>query len=193
MLKILVKAAVLFLIVVNVYLIVNPHACSNMLAGRERVEPAAGTQAQWRHPMQESGQTMDPGAAEKTTPTEKPLEKPQAQVVQPSYSQEDIDYAIANRYVELEYDYARGEEVSKELAHKISSQVMEDFEMTPEEWNSFLARATASGLFEKVRLEQAAKALTPKVSSAQNPAEDTATPAATEPAKSADAPAVTPL
>ena len=192
MLKILVKAAVLFLIVVNVYLIVNPHACSNMLAGRERVEPAAGTQAQWRHPMQESGQTIEPGA-QQTAPAEKSLEKPQAQVVQPSYSQEDIDYAIANRYVELEYDYARGEEVSKELAHKISSQVMEDFEMTPEEWNSFLTRATAAGLFEKVRLEQAAKALTPKISSAQNPTEDTAAPAATEPNKSADAPAVTPL
>ena len=33
---------------------------------------------------------------------------------------------------------------------------MDDFELTPAEWEAFLQRATADNLFEKVRQQQAA-------------------------------------
>ncbi|MBO7237696.1 MAG: hypothetical protein J6U96_00180 [Elusimicrobiaceae bacterium] len=187
MLKILLKAAVLFFIVVSVYLIVNPHACSNMLAGRERVEPAVGVGAEWRHPMEEPGRTLEP-APEKQAPADEMLdEKPAAEkaadasneATQKDYSQADIDYAIASRYVELEREYDADKQIGKDISQKIASTVMEDFEMTADEWNAFLARAVSSGLFEKVRQEQAAAA-TEKP--AEKPAEQPAAPS-TEPAK----------
>ena len=161
MLKILLKAAVLFFIVVSVYLIVNPHACSNMLAGRVRVEPTVGGDVQWRHPMEEPGQTIG-GSSEKAAPADEMLDEKVAPesaastAYQPAYSQEEIDYAIAQRYVELEREYAANEQIGKDISQKIATTVMGDFEMTAQEWDAFLARAVASGLFEKVRQEQAA-------------------------------------
>lgn len=166
MLKILFKAAVLFLIVISVYLIVNPHACSNMLSGRERVAPVDGTADHWRHPMAEPGPAMlppqkDPQATDEMleiTPEEKSVPAtaygPQAQ---PAYSQADIDYAIAKRYVELEQEYADNQQAGKDKSRELSYIVMQDFEVTPAEWNAFLARATATDLFEKVRQAQAAE------------------------------------
>ena len=170
MLKILFKALVLLLIVISVYLIVHPQACSNMLAGRERVMVGPGEQVQWRHPMaepqkdvrthgQKTPSTADEmlneeGAAQNET-------EPQTQAAAPAqktYSQEDIDYAIASRYVELEREYAGQKQEGKDMLQNLSNIVMKDFEMTPAEWNAFLARATASDLFEKVRQEQAANA-----------------------------------
>ena len=72
---------------------------------------------------------------------------------QPVYSQADIDRAIAARYVELEREYARNNKVGKDMSRELSTIVMNDFEMTPEEWESFLTRATASDLFNQVRRE----------------------------------------
>lgn len=71
-----------------------------------------------------------------------------------TYTQEDIDYAIASRYVELEREYSKNKPVGKDTAKEISYIVMDDFELTPKEWESFLSRATASDLFNKVRAEQ---------------------------------------
>lgn len=73
----------------------------------------------------------------------------------PQYSQEDVDYAVASRYVELENEYARKKKVGKDTAKEISYIVMDDFELTQQEWESFLERATASNLFDKVRKEMA--------------------------------------
>ena len=70
-----------------------------------------------------------------------------------TYSQEDIDYAIASRYVELEQEYAKQNKTGKNVAKEISYMVMDDFEMTQQEWEAFLERATASNLFNKVRTE----------------------------------------
>lgn len=165
MLKILIKAAILFFIVISIYLIVNPSACSNMMAGRERTLPAAADDAQWQHPMSEQpvyfsedGTQLPPGtyvpadgaAPEGVFDTNTLHEED----VQPVYSQEDIDYAIASRYVELEREYARGgKDPGKDASREISFIVMDDFEMSPTEWEGFLSRATASGLFDRVRNE----------------------------------------
>ena len=117
--KILLKAAVLFLIVLSIYLIVNPTACSNFLAGRTRVLPAEGEVVEWRHPMAEqpgafSPEGLSPDRNEDIFSDEKENQTAVAgqgvfdtntlneQQEQPVYSQEDIDYAIASRYVELE-------------------------------------------------------------------------------------------
>ena len=81
------------------------------------------------------------------------LSEQQAQPPLTSYSQDDIDYAIASRYVELENEYAKLGKTGKDIAKEISYTVMDDFEMTQSEWESFLERATASNLFNKVRKE----------------------------------------
>ena len=163
MLKILLKAAVLFLIVLSIYLIVNPMACSNMLAGRERTDQPEASASQDRQPRgekpdviynhpQDEDELLAPqheddwneeGIFDTNTMKE---ENPQ-----PTYSQEDIDRAIATRYVELEREYARNNKVGKDMSRELSTIVMSDFEMTQAEWESFLARATASDLFNKVR------------------------------------------
>ena len=182
MLKILFKALVLFLIVLSVYLIIHPQACSNLLAGRE-AWPVEGEAAEWRHPMAEPQQNVtdknkddwqmrdelflqdsskeNESAQDGTQQTSQPT----AVQPQPSYSQEDVDYAIASRYVELEREYARKKPVGKDTATELSYIVMDDFGLTPSEWESFLQRATAADLFEKARRDL--------------PAETAAAPAAT--------------
>lgn len=169
MLKILLKAALLFLIVLTIYLFLNPMACSNMLAGRVRTDWDDGTAVEWRHPMAEPEDTL---SRPKTSPKQEdelfeqqqePASKPEQSVAsqQPS-SQADIDYAIASRYIELEREYVQeGRPVGKDTAREISYIVMDEFEMSPTEWENFLSRATASGLFDKVRQEM------PETSSAQ--------------------------
>ena len=165
MFKILFKALVLLLIVISVYLIVHPQACSNMLAGRERVAPGPGEEVHWRHPMAEPTRDLSkpqrsPSAADEMLAEDEALRgenKPHAQAVAPeqkTYSQDDIDYAIASRYVELEREYAGQGQKGKDMLQNLSTVVMKDFEMTPAEWDSFVARATASNLFDKVRQEQ---------------------------------------
>lgn len=71
-----------------------------------------------------------------------------------SYTQADFDYAIASRYVELEREYAKDNALGKDAAREISFIVMDDFELTPKEWESFLSRATAGNLFNRIRSEQ---------------------------------------
>ena len=160
MLKILLKALVLFLIVLSVYLIIHPQACSNLLAGRE-AWPVEGEAAEWRHPMAEPQNVTDKNkddwqnrdelfVQEKSEDqnAQKPAETTEPQ---PSYSQEDVDYAVASRYVELEREYAHKQPIGKDTAAELSYIVMDDFGMTPAEWESFLQRATAADLFEKAR------------------------------------------
>jgi len=159
-LKILFKAAVLFLIVISIYLIVNPHACSNMLVGQERNMSAEEFAAPRKHPMAEPGRDLAKPQRSDPVSTDELLdsapEQAQAETavaIQPSYSQQDMDYAIAKRYVELEREHASNQKMGKDKSRELSYIVMQDFELTPDEWNAFLARATASGLFEKVRQE----------------------------------------
>lgn len=170
MLKILLKALILLLIVLSIYLIVHPTACSNLLAGRETVMPDDdGVIVDWRHPMAEYDRTIDPAQPRMqsidealqregvNTQKEEPKEEPAATSQAKTYSQEDIDYAIARRYVELEQEYAQKGKVGKDTSREISFIVMDDFEMTAAEWDSFLSRATANDLFAKARKELATK------------------------------------
>ncbi len=165
MLKILLKAAVLFLIVLSIYLIINPMACSNMLAGRERTDWSDIGRDRAMHPMGERRDRVSP-TAEKQDQDE--LLAPEndewgegifdtnamkQETRQPTYSQQDIDRAIATRYVELEREYAGDNKSGKDRSRELAMQVMDDFEMTPEEWESFLSRATASDLFNQIRQE----------------------------------------
>lgn len=155
MIKILSKSAVLLLIIMSVYFIVHPSACSNMMAGRETGGPSVAKDSD---SFSEEKQVIVP-------PEEDPVEQDLAEVEgivdtntlqeanQPVYSQEDIDYAIASRYVELEREYARTQPMGKDSSREIAFVVMDDFEMSPAEWESFIARATASNLFDKVRQE----------------------------------------
>ena len=164
MLKILLKAAVLFLIVLSIYLIINPMACSNMLAGRERTDWSEIGNKGATHPMGERRDQIKAEPAEQDEllapeqdewgegifDTNTMKEEP----AQPTYSQHDIDRAIATRYVELEREYAADTSKSdKDRSRELAFQVMDDFEMTPEEWENFLARATASDLFNQIRQE----------------------------------------
>ncbi|MBQ7908304.1 MAG: hypothetical protein IJ311_02255 [Elusimicrobiaceae bacterium] len=154
MIKILLKAAVLLLIVLSVYFIVHPSACSNLLAGRETGGPSVAKDSA---SFSEENQVIvpsDSNTAENGSPEVEgiidtnTLTEEENQIV---YSQEDIDYAIASRYVELEREYARTQPMGKDSSREIAFVVMDDFEMSPAEWESFIARATASDLFNKVR------------------------------------------
>ena len=155
MLKILIKAAILVFIILSVYFIVNPYACSNIMLGRVtnsmEVEPYVESQGN--------------NHSEMFTPTgDQPLTAPQQGVFDtntmnapeiPAYTQEDIDYAVASRYVELENEYAKKNTLGADTAKEISYIVMDDFELTQQEWEEFLQRATETNLFNKVRNEQA--------------------------------------
>ncbi len=180
------KTFVLIFIVLSIYFIVNPSSCSNFLAGRVTnitdQEPQVDFRAEDHsemfvpagdRPLSADAQTpeqplavqdmqLSTGPVQGITdtnslnePAPQTGEKTDAQT--PQYSQDEIDYAIASRYVELENEYAKLNKTGKDVAKEISYKVMDDFELTQSEWEAFLERATASNLFNKVRTEQAAE------------------------------------
>lgn len=177
MVKILLKAAVLLFIVLSIYFIVHPSACSNLLAGREPVSLDEAHRLGLQHTMAEPGPTLSPSAQPAGQPaadtpaagatTEDGAYAPypeqgvfdtntmkEASASAPAFSQQEIDFAIASRYVELEREYLKeNKPLGKDASREISYIVMDDFEMSPQEWESFLTRATASNLFNKVREE----------------------------------------
>ncbi len=163
MIKILLKAALLVFIILSIYFIVNPSACSNVLMGR--VTNPAQEESAREQSANQSGELLVPVGDRPLRTDEKPAavhtNEPEVSGVTdtntltetqvPQYSQEDIDYAVASRYVELENEYTRLGKTGKDVAKEISATVMEDFEMTEKEWEAFLERATATNLFNKVR------------------------------------------
>lgn len=169
MFKILIKSAILVFIILSIYFIINPVACSNFMMGRvTRVEGQQPTDEflleDHSHlfvpagdsPLQPATETAIP-VGPKTEEAEKPeATAADASKTQPAYSQSEIDYAIASRYVELENEYAKQHKTGKNTAKEISYIVMDDFELTQQEWEAFLERATASNLFNKIRAEVAA-------------------------------------
>ena len=171
MLKIFLKAAILVFIILSVYFIVNPSACSNLMLGRV-VHPETKETIVPQEPDTHKELLTPAGDKGKQTPSEQPgkEQQPDSKDAAPkdvpagsttaataAYSQEDIDYAIASRYVELENEYAKKNKVNKESAKEISYQVMDDFELTPQEWESFLQRATQTNLFNQIRVEMSTK------------------------------------
>ena len=157
MIKILVKALLLVCIILSIYFIVNPSACSNLIAGRV-VNP---TEDDFPYPSDEKKSELivpqGDSALHKDTAKEAGIydtnTMQENRANQEQISQEDTDYAIANRYVELEREYAEKGQDTKDSAREIAYIVMDDFEMTPKEWDAFLQRATQSNLFERIREE----------------------------------------
>ena len=156
MLKILIKAVILVFIILSVYFIVHPYACSNFMLGRVTNSPEveqviidpAGDHSELFTPAGDQPLTTtgtQPSVGDTNTLTEEAV---------PTYSQEDIDYAVASRYVELENEYSQNNALGKDAAQEISYIVMDDFELTQPEWEAFLQRATESNLFDKIRQEQ---------------------------------------
>ena len=178
-LKILLKAALLVFIILSIYFIVNPAACTNLMLGRVTnsvdtepiVEQPADDHGELFTPAGDKPLRVDPDAASAQTETVSETPAPvqtstgtvegvidtntlkEAEI--PTYSQEDIDYAVASRYVELENEYAKDKKIGKDTAKEISYKVMDDFEMSAEEWEAFLQRATETNLFNKIRTEAA--------------------------------------
>lgn len=171
MIKIVVKAAILVCIILSIYFIVNPSACSNLLSGRvvnstEQVSMSVSTNNTQSELLAPTGDK--PLAKQPSATTENKTDNSQSAstvadtnstqpAATPTYSQADIDYAIASRYVELENQYATNHKDTKNAAKDISYIVMDDFELTPDEWEAFLQRATQRNLFEKIRQEQTKK------------------------------------
>lgn len=166
MLKILFKSVILVFIILSIYFIVNPAACSNLMMGRVTnstdMEPTLQNNSSMHGEMfvpagdqpLETAPAAYPASAEPTAAATARiadmLDEPAPAPV-PAYSQEDIDYAVASRYVELENEYARQNKTGKDVAKEISYTVMDDFELTQPEWEAFLQRATQTNLFNKVR------------------------------------------
>lgn len=203
MIKMLLKTLILICIILSIYFIVNPSACSNLMNGkavnaREELptfvpkdqdhselltptgdeplrtqEKTAPVPAEKTAPAAEQPAAVEPAATQASTQT---VTQASTQTVsgvtdtntlqaqsqagapeKPGYTVAETDYAIASRYVELENEYLKQKKDMKKAAQEISYIVMDDFEMTPAEWEAFLQRATVENLFEKVRQEQAAK------------------------------------
>ena len=182
MIKILIKAAILVCIILSIYFIVNPSACSNLMNGRvvnsmeelptfapsekshsELLTPTGDSKLEAQpssaatHQKQDESSTQETPATSVVTDTNSTPTDSQSQPQAKTFTQADIDYAIASRYVELENEYTAKKKDTKNAAKEISYIVMDDFEMTPAEWEAFLQRATADNLFEKVRQAQVAK------------------------------------
>ena len=184
MIKILIKALILICIILSIYFIVNPSACSNLMSGKvvnsmekvptfvpkdqdhsELLTPAGDQPAKAEEkpakttPAEEQPANTDETAAPAVTDTHSVQEAQQVakDAEQSAYTQAQADYAIAARYVELENEYMAQKKDTKNAAKEISYIVMDDFELTPSEWEAFLQRATAENLFDKVRAEQANK------------------------------------
>lgn len=188
MIKILVKAIVLVCIILSIYFIVNPSACSNLIRGKavnsmeelptfvpeetshkELLTPQGdkGTQTTQTEQAAPESSSTTPAVAptaeqsettavvtDTNTATENATDTT-ASAQSKGFTQADIDYAIASRYVELENEYLAKKKDVKNAAKEISYIVMDDFELTPAEWEAFLQRATVENLFEKVRKQQA--------------------------------------
>ena len=158
MIKILLKALILVCIILSIYFIVNPSACSNLINGR--VVNSMETVPSVQDRAHDISEMFAPVGDKKTKPSKKddkePAQKQEAQEDSP-YTQEDIDYAVTRFYVELENEYAKEGKNMQDAAKEISYKVMDEFELTPKEWDAFLQRATASNLFDKVRAEYAAE------------------------------------
>ncbi len=161
MLKILIKALILVCIILSIYFIVNPSACSNLVNGRvvnsldaiSTPAPDNQPQRELLTPVGDQGQTpQKTNAQEQSVPAV--MDTNSTQPAPSAYNQDEVDYAIASRYVELEKEYTLKHPDTKDTAKEISYIVMDDFELTPSEWEAFLQRATASNLFEKVRQAQ---------------------------------------
>ena len=165
MIKILLKSLLLICIILSIYFIVNPSACSNLLAGRvvnpdEAEFPYEDNSKPARAMLVPQGDSHEGSEPQKDAKaagiydTNTLQQQGEAQVPpQDQASQEDTDYAIANRYIELEREYADQGKDTTSNAKEIAYIVMDDFEMTPKEWDAFLQRATESNLFEKIREE----------------------------------------
>lgn len=180
MIKILLKATLLVCIILLIYFIVNPSACSNLMSGRvvnssEKLAVPAPNEVSHNELLTPQG---DKGTGELRTPAKVSsdtnsqessssvapvvMDSTQAEEPKPvkqfsagnTFTQADIDYNIASRYVTLEKEYLAKNEDSKDAAEKIAYIVMDDFSLTPAEWEAFLQRATADNLFEKVRQDQ---------------------------------------
>ena len=182
MIKILIKVVILVCIILSIFFIVNPSACSNLMSGRvvnsmEQVPTLSPKEQKHQELFVPAGDKVPEDKADTPAnlPSAKPEEAPSEQSVVPAvtdtrstqepqpaaqptpYTQEDADYAVASRYVELENEYLKQKKDVQKAAKEISYIVMDDFEMTPQEWEAFLQRATATNLFEKVRQAQIAK------------------------------------
>ncbi len=191
MIKMLLKTLILICIILSIYFIVNPSACSNLMSGKavnareemptfvpkdqdhsELLTPAGDEPLRFeekapRTTIAKPSAAEQPAALQVSTPTASGVtdtntlqsnEQPQATTPEKSaYTVAETDYAIASRYVELENEYLKQKKDMKKAAQEISYIVMDDFEMTPAEWEAFLQRATVENLFEKVRQEQAQK------------------------------------
>lgn len=185
MIKIIIKALILICIILSIFFIVNPSACSNLMSGR--VVNSVEKISTFIPKEQDHSELFTPAGDRPVKTDEKPAkispapanvspvapQKPAAPIVpvvtdtnatqdaqtapQAAYTQEQADYAIAARYVELENEYIAKKKDTQNAAKEISYIVMDDFELTPGEWEAFLQRATAENLFEKVRAQQAAK------------------------------------
>lgn len=155
MFKILFKTVILVFIILSIYFIVNPAACSNLMMGRvtnsTEMEPSLQDDQSVHGEMFVPAGDQPLQTAPAAAPSEPAAQEEAGLAPMPTYSQEDIDYAVASRYVELENEYARKNKKGKDAAKEIAYTVMDDFELTQQEWESFLQRATQTNLFSKVR------------------------------------------
>lgn len=167
MLKILVKSAVLIFIILSIYFIIHPAACSNLLLGRVTMTTDETPSVPYVTAPDTHSELFVPAGDQDWNPSQAGAQVQNNNVAgvvdtrslgqdqKPLYSQEEMDEATARLYVKLEKEYAKKNKITKDTAKEISYIVMDKFDMNVKEWESFLQRATDSHLFEKVRADMA--------------------------------------
>ncbi|WP_428897308.1 hypothetical protein Dip518_001095 [Parelusimicrobium proximum] len=152
--KILLKAAALVAILIVVFLLLYPHACTNFLRG-EKADPGsvpASEQPSKDKPLVTQGDTPvhDDGSYPDVTGGDD-----DGIVMFDVKDYDDAnqrDYQIAKRYLELEYaaTTAKGP-LDKEASEKLIDQVVKEFGITDEYWNEVVDKANARGWIEMIR------------------------------------------
>lgn len=149
--NILARAALLILILFCVFFIIYPHACQNFSMGHwepdvphEQAPPAVNL--------------VTPAAREAAAGNMDIYvsDNPFATLNTEGMTQDEYDYMVVQRYVELEARYSAKHPNDKDSSVVIAGEVMREAGLEEEDWQEILAKATANNWFAIARRELAA-------------------------------------
>ncbi|WP_424245751.1 hypothetical protein Dip510_000689 [Elusimicrobium posterum] len=174
LLVILAKAALLVIIIMCIFFIAYPQACHNMIVNnivederdaeiKKDLPPAHEEKDVEQKPITENKPEEEDDSAgrqilidaSKDTPEQKDpsaAQTPAAKTLEElKKEQDDYDYKVAKRFVEVEKEYLKTGPINKDKSLAITEQVMKEFKLTDTEWLEIIAKAEERGWFTELR------------------------------------------
>jgi len=159
---ILFKALILVLVVLVIFFIAYPHACVNLVEGRQT---EINSSQEINKPLIQESKDVAPSAqpnvtviqqeaqpAATVTPTAQPPAQTAQTTVQDSSTALDaLDYEIVKRYVEIEKTYLQSHPNDSTSAAAITQQVMNENQLTADDWKEIVLKANDRGWFTQLR------------------------------------------